>query len=567
MTAIEKIFGQTRGLKSAQERQLLELYRRTQPISVFCTLEFAERLGAITADIEEGISVYLNRRGQVVRVAVGTPHQTQIPAHELPRQGAERLCGLRCLSTQLTAHSPSQADLTALALQRLDALVTLEVSLAGKRRQSAAPTGFIGQVHIANLVPEPDVRWVVTAPLRLPQLTDQDFEEFLNGLEAEFREGWAARTVDTGRERVVLVGVFPPDLPMDELKLELEELEQLITSAGGEVLKTFSQRRERPHPRTYIGEGKVLEVALSVQELGANLVVVGEDLSASQSRNLEQSTGVRVVDRTELILDIFARRAHSHEGKMQVELAQLEYLLPRLAGRGQALSRLGGGIGTRGPGETKLETDRRAIRQRISHLQRQVTQLQHHRDRMRQRRQHHDVPVFALVGYTNAGKSTLLNALTGADTFVADQLFATLDATTRRLEFHRNLKVLVTDTVGFVHDLPPQLVDAFRATLEEITQADMLLHVVDLANPSWPAHIEAVEKILSEMPVACGPQMLIFNKVDRAAPAEQELARQAHPKAVFISAQNGLGLDILRWKLKQYSHEYGPYGPDEEVES
>ncbi len=559
MISIEKIYGATQGLKPAQTRQLLDLYRRTQPVQYFCTPEFAERLGAITAEIEQPLCVYLNRRGQVLRVAIGNPHQTQIPAHELPRQGAERLSGLRCLSTQLDGESPSKAALTALALQRLDALVTFEVTTEGKRRQSAAPTGFIGKAYLANLVPDPESRWVISAPLRMAQIISQNFEQFLEGLEEEFRRHWSARKVDSGRERVVLVGVFPPDLARLEQGLEIEELQELIRSAGGEVLQTHWQKRLHPHPRTYAGEGKIQEIALSVQETGANLVVVGGDLSPSQARNLEQIIGVRVVDRTELILDIFARRALSHEGKLQVELAQLQYLLPRLAGKGTALSRLGGGIGTRGPGETKLETDRRLIRSRLSHLQRQVDALQAHRDRLRQRRQHKEIPVFAIVGYTNAGKSTLLNALTGADAYVADQLFATLDSTTRRLTFTTGERVLLTDTVGFVHHLPPPLVNAFRATLEEVTQADLLLHIVDLGNPSWPNHITVVQEILAKMPVACGPQVLIFNKIDSAPPAEVQKAKDLYPQGLMISARRGLGLDQVRKNLASWGQEYGSF--------
>jgi GTPase len=247
-----------------------------------------------------------------------------------------------------------------------------------------------------------------------------------------------------------------------------------------------------------------------VQTLGANVMVCDRDLSPAQVRNLEAHVGVRVVDRTELILDIFAQRAQSGEGKLQVELAQLEYQLPRLTGRGQAMSRLGGGIGTRGPGETKLETERRAIQKRISRLQREVDDIQAHRSRMRQRRQHHSVPSVAIIGYTNAGKSTLLNRLTNSEVYAADQLFATLDPTTRCItiaeaESHAARSLVLTDTVGFIQDLPPALMDAFRATLEEVTEADALIHVVDASHPAWKDHIHSVMSLLGQMPIAPGP--------------------------------------------------------------
>ncbi|MEM9980270.1 MAG: GTPase HflX, partial [Cyanobacteria bacterium P01_D01_bin.2] len=278
--------------------------------------------------------------------------------------------------------------------------------------------------------------------------------------------------------------------------------------------------------------------------------------SPAQARNLENRIGVRVVDRTEVILDIFAQRAKTGAGKLQVELAQLEYQLPRLTGRGQAMSRLGGGIGTRGPGETKLETERRAIQKRISRLQQGVNQLQAHRSRLRQHRQHQAVPSVAVVGYTNAGKSTLLNTLTDAKVYAADQLFATLDPTTRRLTVadattHQPRSLVLTDTVGFIQDLPPALMDAFRATLEEVTEADALLHVVDLSHPAWQDHIRSVMGILGQMPTTPGPILLVFNKLDDVDSDTLALAKEEYPQAVFISAAKRLGLETLRQKLVQ----------------
>ncbi len=529
-------------------RRLGHLYRRSLSADVFTTPEFAQRLAALSAEMDVALCVYVNRRGQIVRVAVGTPHQTQFAPHELPRQGAERLSGLRCLSTQLHTGVPPKSALTALAMQRLDALVTLSVSSEGRKRKSAAPTGFVQEIHLAHLVADP-IRWSVVSLESLHELASQDLETFIRDLETAFAAQDALRAVDRDLERALLVGVFSPDTQEQALLDEMAELEELVRSAGGQVLDSFWQKRERPHPATFIGEGKVTEVALATQEQGANLVIFGKDLTPSQARNLEQSIGVRVVDRTQLILDIFARRARSHEGKLQVELAQMEYLLPRLSGSGLGLSRLGGGIGTRGPGETKLETDRRAIRGRIAKLEHQVTRLQAHRSRLRNYRQGKDLPVFALVGYTNAGKSTLLNRLTESEVYVADQLFATLDPTTRRLDLKGGKTLLLTDTVGFVHDLPKPLVNAFRATLEEVTEADFLLHVVDLSNPSWPQHIEAVEFILSQMPVVCGPTQLIFNKVDLVAPQALSVALKTYPQAVFVSAATGAGISKLQQAL------------------
>jgi len=535
-------------------------------------------VAAISTDINLPVCVYLNRRGQVIRVGVGTPRQTQIPPLELPRYGAERLSGIRCISTHLKAEPPNDAALTSMALQRLDALVVLNITGTGFQRRGGGATGYVKEAYLAHLVPhfqqlvptpqealskggESPPRqnsglFSVSPPMSLDVLSDQDFIDLVEGLEEEFRREFVAEQVDTDHDRVLIVGVMTDDLTPQQFLDTLAELARLVDTAGGEVLQTVQQKRSRIHPQTVVGEGKVQEIALAAQTLGANLIVFDRDLSPAQVRNLEAQIGLRVVDRTEVILDIFAQRAQSRAGKLQVELAQLEYMLPRLTGRGQAMSRLGGGIGTRGPGETKLETERRAIGRRISRLQQEVNQLQAHRSRLRQRRQHQDVPSVALVGYTNAGKSTLLNALTNAEVYTADQLFATLDPTTRRLTVPhavtgQALEILLTDTVGFIHELPPPLVDAFRATLEEVTEADALLHLVDLSHPAWLSHIRSVRDILAAMPVTPGPALVVFNKIDQVDSDNLALAQEECPLAVFISASQRLGLETLRQRLSQ----------------
>ncbi len=515
---------------------------------------------------------YLNRRGQVIRVGVGSPRQTQIPLLELPRYGAERLSGIRCISTHLKSEPPNEAALTSMALQRLDALVVLNITGTGFTKRGGGATGYVKEAYLAHLTAQesrlviaspasltassniPSPSWNISPPLSLDVLTDKDFLDLVEALEADFGREFVAKEVDADRDSVLIVGVFTVNTTPQQFQDTLVELARLVDTAGGDVLQTMQQKRSRIHPQTVVGEGKVQEIALTAQTIGANLVVFDRDLSPAQVRNLELQIGVRVVDRTEVILDIFAQRAQSRAGKLQVELAQLEYMLPRLTGRGQAMSRLGGGIGTRGPGETKLETERRGIGRRISRLQQEVNQLQAHRSRLRQKRQHLEVPSVALVGYTNAGKSTLLNALTNAEIYTADQLFATLDPTTRRLviphaDTGETQEILLTDTVGFIHELPASLMDAFRATLEEVTEADALLHLVDLSHPAWLSHIRAVRDILAAIPVTPGPAIVAFNKIDQVDSEILALAQEEFPLAVFISASDRLGLETLRQRL------------------
>lgn len=549
-----------KGLKPYQQKQLQRLYQQRLPQDRLLTVEFAQRLGAISQEIgHQPLSVYLNRRGQVIRVGVGHPFETQIPALELPRQGAERLSGIRCVNVQTGSGSngPGQKALLAMALQRLDALVTLTVSKSGGfRRRGGAATGYIEQAHLAHLVPDPEQRWMVSEPLDLALVAEQDLIDLVENLESEFRRQYIARQVSPDHDRTILVGLRDPSQTQADTLEVLEELSRLVETAGGQVLHTLWQRREGPSSQTLIGSGKVQELALRVQELGANMVVFDRELSPSQVRALEEQVGVRVVDRSEVILDIFAQRARTRAGKLQVELAQLNYLLPRLVGRGRTMSRLGGGIGTRGPGETQLEMERRAIQRRITKLKAEVKDLRAHRQRQRQRREQAEIPVIAIVGYTNAGKSTLLNTLTHSEVYAADQLFATLDPTTRRLQIPGGNELLLTDTVGFLTELPSQLVDAFQATLEEVTEADALLHVVDLSHPSWESQIEAVEKLLDEMPTATGPRQLIFNKIDRVDPEWVEDVRLLYPHALFVSAQERLHLQDLQQTLHRFAQGF-----------
>lgn len=345
------------------------------------------------------------------------------------------------------------------------------------------------------------------------------------------------------REKVILVGCQLTD-DTEQFLYSMQELKSLTETAQGETLITVTQKRERVHPGTYIGKGKVEELQRLEEEMEPDIIIFNDELSPSQIRNLSAGLTARVIDRTQLILDIFARRARSREGQLQVELAQLQYLLPRLAGQGTALSRLGGGIGTRGPGETKLESDRRHIRRRIDEIKRQLQTIVHHRERYRSRRKKNKAFQIALVGYTNAGKSTLFNRLTAADSLEENQLFATLDPLTRKLVLPSGYQAILTDTVGFIQDLPTTLVAAFRSTLEEVSEADLLLHVVDCSNPDFVQHQQTVRNLLQQLEMDHLPELTVYNKRDVQ---HEEFVPSSDAENILISAIN----EDDRLKLKE----------------
>jgi GTP-binding protein HflX len=476
------------------------------------TPEFARQLAELSHETRRQIGALVDRGGHVEYVMVGDNRRIELPDFKRVRVAVDRFRGLRCLHTHLRGEGLTQDDLTDLALLRLDLMVAIDVN---------PNDGLPGLVSAAHLLPMAAVDlqtensqtpYAFLSPKMASQL-DVDFIALIESLEQEMARNRRVSRQDGFKDRTILVGVATG--PVADAEESMAELAELASSAGIVVQDKVIQRRQAIDPRTVLGRGKLDELLIRSLQLGADMLVFDRELTPAQVRSLSEATDLKIIDRSQLILDIFAQRDQSSEGKIQVELAQLKYLLPRLiAGQDSAFSRLAGGIGGRGPGETKLEMDRRRVRDRINRLEKEIETQRLRRHERRKVRTRNQLPVVSLVGYTNAGKSTLLNALTNSDVRAEQRMFATLDPTSRRLRLPREQEIIINDTVGFIRDLPPGLLSAFRATLEEIGDSSLLIHVVDIANPRWPQQIQSVEKILQELHIAQIPSILTLNKAD-----------------------------------------------------
>jgi len=500
---MKRLFGNTGGLKANQVRRLENLYRRRTPPEYIITAELARDLSRLSYEIRRQIGLLINRRGKIECVIVGDSQKILIPDTSDYRTAPGRLRGLRCVHTHLNNESLTRDDLTDLALLRLDIMAAI----------TATSDGLPDKVHMGHIAPEniKEAPYKIFDPI-VPHKLDIGCLELIQALEDELSQKRLLHKADTGKERAILASVTSGS--GHRVKDQLDELKELAVSCGIEVAGTFLQQRKHTDTRFLLGVGKLQELSILVLQKGATLIIFDRELNPSQIRSITDKVDLKVIDRSQLILDIFAQRAQSREGKLQVELAQLKYLLPRLVVKNTAMSRLTGGIGGRGPGETKLEINRRRVRTRITHLEKNISLVRKQRKQQKAKREKKKLPVISIIGYTNAGKSTLLNTLTKSNVRAENRLFATLDPSSRRLKFPEDIEVIVTDTVGFIENIPKDLLVAFRATLEELEGANLLLHVIDIHNPRVNEQVQSVEKLLTDLDLHNIPTLRVLNKQD-----------------------------------------------------
>ena len=530
---ISDVTGNTAGLKPSQKKALERTFQRRVPPDQLVTPELAKHLAWISRDIGRQVGVLINRRGQIEEAFVGEPERIYLPDVGRQRAGAGRLRGLRHVHTTLGDGGLTRYDYADLTKLRLDAVATIHVDDEGR------PGAFAFAYPAPGVLDAKDRYRTERAPSIFE--ADLDFGALVGALEEELARAKAGRDAADHRTRAVLVGVYTSK---HDGEWRLTELRELATTAGVVIADEMVQVRNQVDSKYVVGKGKLEEVTLRCLDVGAQLIVFDHDMSPAQARAVAAATDLKVIDRTQLILDIFAQHAQSSDGKLQVELAQLKYNLPRLTDLDAGLSRLTGGIGGRGPGETKLEVNRRRARDRITRLERAIERLSAQRHLRRVQRERSKIPIVSIVGYTNAGKSTLLNRLTASHVLVADQLFATLDPASRKLRVGPDAEAIITDTVGFIRDLPPDLMRAFRATLEELEGADLLLHVVDISDPMRNEKMGAVNALLADLELGGIPRVVVFNKADQVEGFEaQALARKND--GVSVSAVTGSGIDKL----------------------
>ncbi len=527
-----KINGNTQGVRASLLEQIALLYDLKMNQDEFASFELLQLMAEFTARMGREISVYISRDGRVADVSLGDTGKVVMPTLRLVRN-EDRLSGVRCIHTHPNGDSrPSGVDLGTLRSSRLDSMASLGVSPDGKPLSLYA--AFLGEMENNERTVE------LYGPLRPYKLPNALLMQEIVNADARLKSS-TKEVLEAKPQRAVLVG-----LDTNGAFDSMAELKELAISAGAQVVGQFTQKRKDIDNATYIGSGKADELSLSASELEADLIIFDDELSAIQVRNLENATGTAVIDRTTLILDIFAARAQSREGKLQVELAQLKYSLPHLLGQGRTLSQQGGGIGTRGPGERKLEIDRRRIKRRIYELQQELNEIEKQRGLRRERREKNRIPLIALVGYTNGGKSSLLNAVSGAGVLAEDKLFATLDPVVRQVELTSGVPVLFSDTVGFISKLPHDLVDAFRSTLEEVKEADLVLHIIDASSPELKAQKAVVEDVLASLGALDTPRIDVYNKIDKLN--EKPTPRDG---TAYISASSSEGIKELMQMVEQ----------------
>lgn len=547
------VVGELDNIKKGIIQELDSLYDYEVPASQLVTAELAEKMLDITGQLGREVAVYISRQGKIMQVSVGDNATVDLPEIR-QRTSASRLSGIRCVHTHPSSDTRlSNPDISSLRSMKFDVMAAIGIKDDGR---------IYGSLGFLSGEQSEDGTYIVhgTKELPLSQLNKLDLVQLIMSINKELGKHQLKDTEEK-QEKAILAGVgFSGvnsrwDWSPEE---SLEELERLAETAGALTVARVLQKKDKPDNAFFLGKGKIDEIAMEAQNLEADLLIIDDEISPSQQRNLEMATGLKVIDRTALILDIFAQRARSSAGKLQVELAQLRYNLPRIGGQGLVLSRLGGGIGTRGPGETKLEMDRRRIRGCIHDLEEQLDKLQKQRKVQRSQRKENRLPMAALVGYTNAGKSTLLNALSDADVLAEDKLFATLDPTTRLVDITDKQQILLTDTVGFIQKLPHTLVKAFQATLEETIESDLLIHVVDASNENYELQIKAVMEVLREIGAQDKPSLFVFNKAD-CLPHEDtgfdKLRMLQGREGVFISAKSQQGLTELKDKINEFFSE------------
>lgn len=543
---MREIKGNIKGIRDSVIAELQKLYDMQSPQLV--SQELAVKLADITEYINREISVYITRSGQIIEIAVGDNATVELPSFS-GRRGAGRLSGIRCIHTHPGGNPYlSGVDISALKNNKYDAMVAIGV----------ASTDFTKSELTFGLITGIDSNENYTAecygPYSIEEAENINFVNTVSTIERILDKQTGTASLQVMSERAILIGMeWGRNDSLWTVDDSLEELKQLADTAGATVIKKFIQKRPKPDPAFFIGRGKVQELALYAQQENIDLCIFDDELSPAQQRNIESVMGIRILDRTALILDIFAQRARTNEGKLQVELAQLQYTLPRIMGKGLMLSRLGGGIGTRGPGETKLEVDRRRIRDRIAFIKDQIEKVKAVRSLHRSKRKKNNVFEVSLVGYTNAGKSTLLNTLTNSDIYAKDQLFATLDPTTRQLTLPNKQEIIITDTVGFIQRLPHQLIAAFRSTLEVVTEADLLVHVIDVSHELYKEQTAAVHEVLKEIGAESKPVITVYNKIDKLPPDSKLADRLAlEEDTVCISAAKKLNLEILQQMIESH---------------